>query len=60
VVDQAKGWVFYQNDGNVYKLEAETGRVIAHKDVPHPNVCSSFNTVLVNDAHGYFVHPLAH
>lgn len=54
-VDQAKGWVFYQQDGQVYKLAAETGAVLASRIVPHPNVCSSFNTVLAKDAHGYFV-----
>lgn len=54
-VDQARGWVYYQNDGNIYKLEAATGKVLVHQSVPLPNVCSSFNTVLVNDATGYFV-----
>lgn len=54
-VDQARGWVYYQNDGNVYKLDATTGKVLVHQTVPLPNVCSSFNTVLVNDATGYFV-----
>jgi hypothetical protein len=54
-VDQAKGWVYYQNDGNLYKLEAESGKVLVHKAIAHPNVCSSFNTVLANDANGYFI-----
>lgn len=54
-VDQSRGWVYYQNDGNFYKLEAATGKVLVQQAVPLPNVCSSFNTVLVNDATGYFV-----
>jgi outer membrane protein assembly factor BamB len=54
-VDQTNGWVFYQNDGNLYKLAAETGKVLVHLEVPHPNVCSSFNTVLANSPQGSYV-----
>jgi hypothetical protein len=54
-VDQQRGWVFYQADGRVLKLRAEDGHVLAEVSVERPKVCISWNTVLVDDAHGYFV-----
>ena len=54
-VDQERGWVFYQCDGKVLKLRAEDGRVLAAAEVDRPNTCISWNTVLVDDPHGYFV-----
>ncbi|NCO41783.1 MAG: hypothetical protein AUJ96_28410 [Armatimonadetes bacterium CG2_30_66_41] len=54
-VDQQRGWVFYQNNGKVLKLRAADGQVLKSVDVAHPNTCISWNTVLVNDAHGYYV-----
>lgn len=54
-VCQRNGWVFYQNDGKLVKIHASDGKVLKTVAVPHPNTCISWNTVLVNDAHGYFV-----
>ena len=54
-VDQANGWVFYQRNGQVLKLRATDGRTLKTALVAKPNVCISWNTVLVNDSHGYYV-----
>lgn len=54
-VDQQAGAIFYQCDGKVLKLRADDGQVLAEIDVPSPNTCISWNTVLVDDAHGKFV-----
>ena len=54
-VDQKQGWVFYQCSGKVLKVHATTGEVLKSVAVALPNRCSSWNTVLVNDGHGYFV-----
>ncbi len=54
-VDQERGIVYYQCSGKVMKLRAETGEVLAETNVPAPNVCISWNTVLVKDGHGYFL-----
>ena len=54
-VDQANGWVFYQRNGQVLKLRATDGEILKTALVAKPNVCISWNTVLVNDSHGYYV-----
>jgi hypothetical protein len=54
-VDQQRGWVFYQCDGKVRKIRAVDGDVLVTAQVGKPNRCISWNTVLVDDAHGYFV-----
>ncbi len=54
-VDQANGWLYYQADGIVMKVQTETGRVLDSTPVPHPEKSVSWNTVLVNDETGYFV-----
>lgn len=54
-VDQAKGLVFYQCNGKVMKIRATTGEVLKEATVPPPHRCISWNTVLVDDSHGYFV-----
>ncbi|MBC8872862.1 MAG: PQQ-binding-like beta-propeller repeat protein [Planctomycetes bacterium] len=54
-VDQEKGWIFYQSSGKVMKISATDGRVLKSVNVSGPSRCSSWNTVLVNDSHGYFV-----
>ena len=54
-VDQQQGWVFYQCDGKVLKVRATDGEILQAATVQPPNVCISWNTVLVNDSHGYFV-----
>lgn len=54
-VDQRNGWVFYQYNGHMKKLRAVDGKVLATAAVQKPNVCISWNTVLVDDSHGYFV-----
>jgi len=54
-VDQKRGWVFYQCDGNVLKIRAVDGEVLQAAEVDPPNRCISWNTVLVDDAHGCFV-----
>ena len=54
-VDQANGWVFYQRNGQVLKLRASDGEILKTAEVDKPNVCISWNTVLVNDSHGYYV-----
>jgi len=54
-VDQEHGWVFYQRNGEVLKLRAIDGTILKSAAVSTPNTCISWNTVLVNDSHGYFV-----
>lgn len=54
-VDQEKGWIFYQNKGQLLKIQARDGRVLKRVKVGHPNVCVSWNTILVDDSYGYFV-----
>jgi hypothetical protein len=54
-VDQANGWVYYQPNGELLKLQAADGQVLKSVDVAEPNTCISWNTVLVSDSHGYFV-----
>lgn len=54
-VDQTRGWVFYQSDGQVVKVRATDGKVLKRVAVVRPARCISWNTVLVNDEHGYYV-----
>lgn len=54
-VDQKKGLVYYQCDGKLFKIKAENGEVLNSISVESPNNCVAWNTVLVNDSHGYFV-----
>ena len=54
-VDQKQGWVFYQCDGKVLKVRATDGEILKETTVRAPNVCISWNTVLVNDSQGCFV-----
>lgn len=54
-VDQRRGVVYYQATGRLWKLDARSGRVLAEVRVPSPNACTSWNTVLVDDTHGYYV-----
>lgn len=54
-VDQQAGAIFYQCDGKLLKIRADNGQVLKEVDVPSPNGCISWNTVLVDDAHGAFV-----
>ena len=55
-VDQRRGWVFYQSNGKVWKLDARDGRVLATAAVPAPSACVSWATVLAeDDARGYAV-----
>ena len=54
-VDQERGWIFYQCNGKVLKVRATDGEVLQSVSVGFPHVCISWNTVLVDDAHGYFV-----
>ena len=37
------------------KLRASDGEILKTAEVDKPNVCISWNTVLVNDSHGYYV-----
>lgn len=54
-VDQGQRWVFYQCDGKLLRIRATDGEILKASTVEAPNVCVSWNTVLVNDSHGYFV-----
>ena len=54
-VDQQRGWIFYQCNGQVLKLDARTGTLLRRVTVPPPAKCISWNTVLVDEGHGYFV-----
>lgn len=51
-VDQAAGVVYYQRDGEVLKVRAADGTVLASHEVTAPNNVTSWNTVLVDDEHG--------
>lgn len=54
-VDQQNGWIFYQYDGKMFKIQAENGKILKSVPVESPNICVAWNTVLVNDVHGYYV-----
>jgi hypothetical protein len=54
-VDQKRGWIFYQCQGKVMKIDAAQGKVLAAAAVPPPNTCISWNTVLTDDGNGYAV-----
>jgi hypothetical protein len=54
-VDQPQGWVYYQCDGKLLRIRAADGAVSRAVAVAQPNVCISWNTVLVKDSHGSFV-----
>jgi len=54
-VDQQNGWVFFQCNGKVLKIRAVDGEILKETEVAHPARCISWNTVLVDDSHGYFV-----
>jgi hypothetical protein len=54
-VDQDNGFIFYQCTGKVLKIRAADGAVLKEVAVPKPNRCISWNTVLVDDAHGYYI-----
>ena len=54
-MDQDKGWIFYQNDGKIVKVRAQDGKVLKETAVDKPCRCISWNTILVNDSHGYYV-----
>ncbi len=54
-VDQERGLIYYQQNGRVFKLRAEDGEVLAETGVAAPNRCISWNTVLIDDEHGYHV-----
>lgn len=51
-VDQANGWIYYQCDGKLLKVRAGDGAVVQTASVPAPHRCISWNTVLIDDAHG--------
>ncbi|MEW6357811.1 MAG: PQQ-binding-like beta-propeller repeat protein [Planctomycetota bacterium] len=54
-VDQENGWVFYQHNGKMMKLRATDGTVLKEIAVAKPFRCISWNTILVNDEHGYYI-----
>jgi len=54
-VDQQNGWIFYQSNGQVLKVRAADGWVLKSVRVDRPLFCMSWNTLLANDSHGYFV-----
>ena len=54
-VDQRRGWIFYQCRGKVLKLRALDGKLLKQAQVGKPDRGISWNTVLIDDAHGYFV-----
>lgn len=55
-VDQAAGVVYYQYNQGVLKVDATSGEVLDSVMVPGTaNICTSWNTVLVNDRYGYYI-----
>ena len=54
-VDQKRGWVFYQINRKIMKVRADDGKVLKETPVARPSTCISWNTILVDDAHGYYV-----
>lgn len=54
-VDQERGVIYYQSHGRMTKLRPEDGKVLKTRPVSRPNGCRSWNTVLVDDEHGYYV-----
>jgi hypothetical protein len=54
-VDQERDLVFYQADGRLIKVRASDGTIIGSAAVPRPCTTVSWNTILVDDAHGYFI-----
>ena len=54
-VDQANGWIFYQTNGKVLKIDASNGAILKTITVASPSRCNAWNTVLTDDAHGSYV-----
>lgn len=54
-VDQETGVIFFQCNGKVLKIRGDDGHVLKEVEVSWPNVCISWNTVLVDDTNGKFV-----
>jgi hypothetical protein len=54
-VDQTNGFIYYQANNRLYKINALNGAMIAKKVVASPAQVASGNTILVNDAHGYHI-----
>ncbi len=54
-VDQAVGVAFYQQDGRIMKVRLSDGKVLKETKVRAPNRTVSWNTILANDEHGYYV-----
>lgn len=54
-VDQKNHFVYYQYDGGLAKIDARSGQVIKQVVVAPPNITVSWNTVLIDDANGYYI-----
>ena len=54
-VDQTNGWIYYQCLNRLFKLNALNGQVLDYVAVSDEGQNTSGNTILVNDAHGYFI-----
>ncbi len=54
-VDQDGGWIYYQCDGEIMKLQAADGSIVKSAKVDSPNKCASWNTVLIDDSHGHYI-----
>ena len=54
-VDQNQGFVYYQSNTRFWKLDARTGVQLDYVAVPSPAKATCTNTILIDDAHGYFL-----
>ncbi|MAG92409.1 MAG: hypothetical protein CMJ48_01475 [Planctomycetaceae bacterium] len=54
-MDQKRGVLYYQRNGEVLKIRAHDGEVLKEAAVGSPNGCISWNTVLIDDERGRFV-----
>lgn len=54
-VDQTNGFIYYQSYNRLWKLNALTGAVIDYTVITGQTLVASGNTILVDDANGYFI-----
>ena len=54
-VDQANGFIYYQTRNRLWKINALNGALLDYVALTSAGSMGSGNTILINDAHGYFV-----
>lgn len=54
-VDQTNGFIYYQTRNRLWKINALNGALLDYVALTNAGSMGSGNTILVNDAHGYFI-----